>query len=98
MCEGKNDLAVLWDIRVDSAHRSKGTGKLLFQAAMDFAISKNCNMLKIETQNTNVPACKFYKSMGCTLEKITLHAYSEFPNEIQFFWYNKLKPLLIPPY
>ena len=90
MCEGKDDLAVLWDIRVHPAHRGKSIGKSLFLEAEKFARSKKCSTLKIETQNTNVPACKFYKSMGCTLGKITPHAYSEFPEEIQFFFYKNL--------
>ena len=90
MCEGKEDLAILWDIRVHPDHRGKGAGKLMFNAAIIFALSKNCTSLKIETQNTNVAACKFYKSMGCALKKVTRHAYSEYPDEIQFFWYKNL--------
>ncbi len=90
MCDGREDLAVLWDIRIQPDHRGKGIGKLLFSEEEKFARENNCTTLKIETQNTNVSACKFYKSMGCILGKVTPHAYSEFPDESQLLFYKDL--------
>ena len=80
-------LAVLWDIRVLQECRRSGIGSQLFAKCVDWAKRKDCTRLKIETQNNNVPACRFYASMGCELRGIHHGAYSEFPDEVQFLWY-----------
>ncbi len=49
-------------------------------------IAHECAELKIETQNINVPACRFYARQGCRLSAIVSHAYAEFPDEIQLIW------------
>ena len=46
--------------------------------------------LKIETQNTNVRACRFYERQGCQLRAIHRAAYPELPEEIQLLWYKDL--------
>jgi GNAT superfamily N-acetyltransferase len=58
MLEGRRDLAVLWDIRVSPDFRGQGLGSGLLRAAEAWAISKGCLELKVETQNTNVRACR----------------------------------------
>jgi hypothetical protein len=37
--------------------------------------------LDIETQNINVPACRFYAKMGCSIRAIDRHGYAELPDE-----------------
>lgn len=88
--EGRDDLAVIWDIRVDALCRNKGIGKALFNHAVKFAGENKCKMLKVETQNTNVPACKFYAGQGCYLGGIHKNVYVKFPDEHQMLWYLKL--------
>jgi len=90
MLEGRADLAVLWDIRVSPEARGQGVGSTLFQAAETWATAKGCRQLKVETQNINVPACKFYARQGCVLGAIDRFAYPELPDEIQLFWYKNL--------
>ncbi|MFC1737122.1 GNAT family N-acetyltransferase [Candidatus Hydrogenedentota bacterium] len=90
MLEGRKDLACLWDIRVDPEFRGKGVGTRLFQHAVEWAGSRNCRFLKIETQNINVPACRFYARQGCELGAINLHAYSALPEEIMLLWYKEI--------
>ncbi len=90
MLEGRTDLAVLWDIRVSTEIRGKGVGSALFRAAEREAIEKGCTELKVETQNINVPACRFYEAQGCMLRAIDLCAYPELPNEVQMLWYKDL--------
>lgn len=90
MLEGRTDLAVLWDIRVRPEYRRSGVGQLLFSAAIPWAKNRRCRLLKIETQNINVPACKFYARMGCELRAIHPGAYPELPDEVQFLWYRRL--------
>jgi predicted GNAT family acetyltransferase len=67
MLEGRDDLAVLWDIRVQPVVRGHGIGHLLFEAAAATARQWQCRLLKIETQNINVAACRFYAREGCQL-------------------------------
>ena len=87
MLEGRTDLACLWDVRVHPDRRREGVGSLLFQHCAEWARSKGCWRLKIETQNINVPACKFYADRGCELRAIHPGAYPELPDETQMLWY-----------
>lgn len=86
MLEGRKDLAVLWDIRVRPDYRRRGLGHALFLAAQTWASARGCRQLKAETQNINVPACRFYAQQGCTLSAINRFAYLEFPDEVQLIW------------
>lgn len=88
--EGRFDIAVLWDIRVDPEARSRGIGTRLFRAAEAWARSRGCRVMKIETQNINVAACQLYARQGCTLGAINRFAYADLPNEIQLIWYKQL--------
>ncbi len=90
MLEGRSDLAVLWDIRVAPDVRGEGIGGFLYQHAEQWAVRHGCGTLKIETQNVNVPACRFYARHGCHLGAVQLHAYDEFPEEVQMLWYKDL--------
>jgi GNAT superfamily N-acetyltransferase len=87
MLEGRRDLAVLWDIRVLPGARGHGVGAALFRAAAAWARGRGCRQMKIETQNINVPACRFYARMGCELGTIDRFAYSDLPGEAQLLWY-----------
>ena len=44
----------------------------------------------METQNTNVPACHFYRRVGCTLDAIDRFAYPKLPDEVQLMWSKEL--------
>lgn len=87
MLEGRKDLACLWDLRVHSEYRNKGVGRKLFSYAVDWARERQCHQLKIETQNINVPACRFYARQGCELRGINRYAYGETLDETQLLWY-----------
>ena len=86
MLEARKDLAVLWDIRVHPNFRGKGIGAQLFKRAVSWAKSRNCCDLKIETQNINVPACRFYAKRGCKLGAINRYAYPNHINEVELIW------------
>jgi GNAT superfamily N-acetyltransferase len=88
--EDRTDLAVLWDIRIAEAYRQHGIGTQLFAHATEWARTRGCHMLKIETQNINVAACQFYARQGCVLGGIRRWAYADFPNEVQLLWYRQL--------
>ena len=90
LLEGRSDLAVLWDLRVDADARGEGVGSALFAAAEDWARVRGCGRLKVETQNINVPACRFYARRGCVLGAIHRFAYPDLPDEAQLLWYREL--------
>ena len=84
--DGRRDLAALWDIRVSPEMRGRGVGCALFRAAETWAAARACRQLTIETQNVNVPACRFYARQGCSLVSMDPVAYPEFPDEVQMIW------------
>ena len=87
MLEGRNDLAVLWDIRVHPAYRGRGTGTKLFRYAAEWARDRGARSLRIETQNTNVRACRFYINQGCRLERAVRNAYAApLAEEVMLLW------------
>ena len=91
MLGGRDDVAVLWDIRVAPQHRGAGVGSALFRSAASWAGAQSCRWLKIETQNINAAACRFYQRMGCTLGAIDRFAYPELPAEVQLLWWKALQ-------
>ena len=90
MAEGRRDLAVLWDLRVAPRARGRGVGAALFRAAEAWATARRCRRLKVETQNVNVPACRFYARQGCVLGAIHRFAYPDLPDEAQLLWYKQI--------
>lgn len=73
--------------RVPSHSKSRSA---LIRAAERWASARGCQKLKIETQNTNLPACRFYQRHGYVLAAANRNAYTLFPDEIQFLWYKDL--------
>ncbi len=91
MLEGRDDLAVLWDLRVDRDARRQGVGSALFGAVEAWAAAQGFLQLKVETQNINVAACRFYARQGCVLRAANRLAYPQLPNEIQLLWFKDLQ-------
>ena len=91
LLEGREDLAVLWDLRVTPAERVRGVGAALFRAAEAWALARGARWLKVETQNINVPACRFYARQGCVLGAVHRFAYPALPDEVQLLWYKRLE-------
>jgi ribosomal protein S18 acetylase RimI-like enzyme len=88
-----DDAAVLWDLRVAPAWRRRpgsgggGVGSTLFRAACAWAHARGATTLLIETQSTNVPACRFYARHGCTLVAARRGMYpAPLDAEVQLVW------------
>ena len=90
MLADRDDVAALWDIRVAPQQRGTGVGAALFRAAERWAGTRGCGWLKIETQNVNAVACRFYQKMGCALGGIDRFAYPELPGEAQLMWWKEV--------
>ena len=92
LLEGRDDLAALWDIRVAPSRRRCGAGRALFAAAVSWASAAGCRLIRVETQNVNVAACRFYARNGCVLRAVNRGVYPEFPEEVQLLWDRDLSP------
>lgn len=93
MGEGRRDLTVLWDIRVQLGMRRRGIGEILFDHAVEWTRKRGCKRMKIESQNVNVPACRFYAKRGCELGNIDCYGYVGSPqvdHEVMLVWYYNL--------
>jgi GNAT superfamily N-acetyltransferase len=93
MLAGRKDMVVLWDIRVVPGLRRDGIGTTLFDLVVDWARRRGFKILKIETQNINLPACRFYLKQGCRLGEINRYAYAGDPavaEEVMLVWYMDL--------
>lgn len=86
LLEGRPDCAALWDIRVHPDRRGAGIGRALFQAACAWARRRGASTMRIETQDINAPACRFYQRQGGRLESATPGAYANHPEQVQLLW------------
>jgi GNAT superfamily N-acetyltransferase len=86
----RQDLAVLWDLRVHPEHRKQGIGSRLFRYAVDWARSKGYGQLGMETDSSDVVACRFYAQQGCELGAIHRFGYIGVPEVAHYamlLWY-----------
>ena len=90
VADAGDDIAVLWDLRVSPAQRRRGIGAALLHRCTEWARDKGYRVLGIETQNVNVPACRFYAKNGGQLAAIDRFAYSTCPgleHEAMLIWH-----------
>ena len=86
MLEGRSDIVVLFDVRVHPAARGQGVGRLLFEYVVAWARTHACVELRVETQDVNVGACRFYRAMGCELHSVQEGAYGPELDEAMIIW------------
>jgi ribosomal protein S18 acetylase RimI-like enzyme len=87
---GPPGLAVLWDIRVAPDARGRGIGSALMLSVAAWARAHGGTRLAAETQNVNVPACRFYVRQGFTLGAVHRFGYAGIPpvaSEVLLLWY-----------
>jgi ribosomal protein S18 acetylase RimI-like enzyme len=78
------------DIRVDPDFRRHGIGKLLIDTAIHWAKKMFTHGIMLETQNTNVQACLFYRKCGFVLggfDYLIYKGVEREEDEIAVFWY-----------
>ena len=79
-------IVLLWDLRVSPRFRRTGVASALFAATEQWAAVQACTQIRVETQNINLPACRFYERQGCELESVDANAYPTLPREVQLMW------------
>ena len=88
--DGHVDPALLWDIRVAPAVRRQGIGAALLDHVTCEARERGATELLVETQQINVPACRFYAAHGFRLLGAQRQAYPNLPDETQLLWSKSL--------
>jgi len=72
-------------ILVSEKYRQKGIGKLLIEKVIAHAQHKDFRLIELETQNTNVPAIKFYQKQGFKITGLNMKLYNEEKNEMALY-------------
>lgn len=83
----------VWEFHVSPTYQGKNIGGRLMDAVVERSRAAGLRCITCETQNTNVPAIRFYRRMGFTLDGIDLSLYSndDWPDgEIAVFMKRKL--------
>ena len=91
MLRGRDDVALLWDIRVVPTARGRGVGGAILNAVEAWARTRGAHSLEVETQDINAPACRFYARHGFELFAVDPDAYPGLPNETQLLWQKPLR-------
>ena len=86
MLDGRTDLVVPFDVRVHPTARGQGVGRALFEHVIVWARANGCTELRVETQDVNVVACRFYLAMGCQLHSAQEGAYGPELDEAMVIW------------
>jgi GNAT superfamily N-acetyltransferase len=90
MLRGRQDVALLWDVRVAPEMRGRGVGAALMAAVEAWSDAHGADWIEVETQNVNVPACRFYERTGFVLREVHPHAYPTLPDEVQLLWHKRV--------
>ena len=59
-----NNCALVEELAVDRAYRRAGVARQLMNAVVEWAREVNLPAIRLETQSTNVAACRFYERYG----------------------------------
>ena len=86
------DMGYVEEFAVEPEMRRQGVGKCLMDAARDWCLSENMKRMKLETQDNNVQACRFYTRYGFRLCGADSHKYdgSRFEDETALYFYMEL--------
>ncbi len=71
-----NQTLWVWEFHVAEAYRGRGIGRRLMERLADLAAQAGLRSLVCETQNTNVPAIRFYRAVGYRMEGVDISYYS----------------------
>lgn len=78
ICEPQewNNTLFMWELYVASEYRGRHIGRALINKITELAKADGYRAIRLETQNTNVPAIMFYTKCGFMIDGIELSFYS----------------------
>ncbi len=71
-----NNTLWLHEFHIAAGHQRRGIGRRLMDALAERARAAGLRAIMLETQNTNVPAIRFYRRAGFTLDGINVSYYT----------------------
>ena len=71
-----NNTLRIWEFHVVESHRRMGIGQQLMDRLAQRAAPAGLRAMVVETQNTNVPAIRFYRKAGFVVEGIDISYYT----------------------
>jgi ribosomal protein S18 acetylase RimI-like enzyme len=66
----------VWEFHVAAGHRGQGIGRRLMETLAEKGRAAGLRAIVCETQNTNVPAIRFYRALGFSLQGVDLSYYT----------------------
>jgi ribosomal protein S18 acetylase RimI-like enzyme len=66
----------VWEFHIDQNNRGRGLGRQLMDQLAEVGKKIGCRVMVCETQNTNVPAIRFYRKVGFEVGAIDLSYYT----------------------
>jgi streptothricin acetyltransferase len=90
---GWNRYTWIDDIAVDARSRGTGVGRALMERTVAWTNRLGLPGIRAETQNNNVPACKFYEACGFRLGGFDKDLYRGLhleTTEVALFWYRHI--------
>ena len=66
----------IWEFHIDIEYRKRGLGRQLMDRLENIGKEVGCRVMVCETQNTNVPAIRFYRSVGFEVGAVDLSYYT----------------------
>ncbi len=86
-----NGYGFVEDLQVAAAARGRGIGTGLIRQAIRWAKQQGLHGLSLETQDTNLTACRFYAKSGFVIGGVNTLFYANLPtplcDEAAIFWY-----------
>lgn len=66
----------VWEFHIAADYRGRGLGRQLMDSLAEVGKKVGCRVMVCETQNTNVPAIRFYRRVGFEVGGIDLSYYT----------------------
>ncbi len=78
LCEPQrwNSSLSVWEFHITPECRGQGVGRALMAAVETHARNEGMRCLVCETQTTNVPAIRFYRALGFTVDAVDVSLYA----------------------
>jgi ribosomal protein S18 acetylase RimI-like enzyme len=78
LCEPQdwNSSLSVWEFHVAQEYRGQGVGRALMATVEAHARDEGLRCLVCETQTTNVPAIRFYRALGFTVDAVDVSLYT----------------------